>query len=163
MLGRTISVWEIEFFLVEDGSLFLQVEVNTICVGLSGIGSKMHEVHDRVLQFVEPELQKQQETTADSLGLYGGALKLAFDVYGQHHPTARAKILLVIVHDGFEFNIVDQRLVQFASGISTIRRSFKQIRHSTKVDEDGILFVEGREVAVVYYRSGYAPCKCSSE
>lgn len=135
---------------------YKQVEVNTICIGLAGLGSKVHIVHDRTLKFLGENIVQEDGVSGEPLSLYGKALSLAHSVYATNHPSPRTKIILILIHKGFEFNIMDQRFVEFESGIPAIRRCFEQIRTSITV-EDGILFVEGHEVAVVYFRTGYTP------
>lgn len=67
---------------------------------------------------------------------------------------------MLVVNQPGENNNVDQSLLtlrlfsQF--GISSIYRTHQQLQRSLTVHE-GALCVDGREVAVVYFRSGYTP------
>ncbi|XP_055344332.1 glutathione synthetase-like [Paramacrobiotus metropolitanus] len=137
---------------------FKQVEVNTICVGLSGIGSRLAPCHSRILNFLQPAFQPDFPVSdSESLHLYGEALALGHSVYCRQHPAPHTRVLLFVIHKGFEFNIMDQRLVEFASGLPTLRRTMESLRSTARVDADGRLWVEGLEVAVVYFRTAYMP------
>ena len=138
---------------------YKQVEVNMQCVGLAGLSSMMKDVHNRVLEFLGAE-EMYRAYAKESLCLYGGGLRWAYETYLQEHSRRNGQqpMLLIVIHDGFEFNINDQRLIEFESRLPAIRRSFREIGRSIEVDPaTRTLMVEGREVAVVYYRTGYAP------
>lgn len=67
--------------------------------------------------------------------------------------------MLMIIPEG-ERNTVDQEAVvatllrEFK--VRTLRRKFKEVLNSYKLDQDsGKLFVDGKEIALVYFRAGY--------
>ena len=71
----------------------------------------------------------------------------------------------MIVHEG-EFNAMDQRLLEYAllekHGLETVRLTLKQINDEGTLSKGGALEIAlptGRkvEIAVAYYRTGYAP------
>ena len=45
----------------------------------------------------------------------------------------------------------------------TIRRSLAEIADQAVIDESGIMTVDDRKIAVVYYRTGYSPEDYQSE
>jgi glutathione synthase len=95
--------------------------------------------------------------------------KAAFDAYekkmaGLEKPDV-PRVIAMIVHEG-EFNAMDQRLLEYALletyGLETVRLTLKQIHDQGSLYADDALEVTlptGRkvEIAVAYYRTGYAP------
>ncbi|OQV13438.1 Glutathione synthetase [Hypsibius exemplaris] len=140
---------------------FQQVEVNMVCVGLAALGAKIAPAHKHALQFLGSNLlERSPSITGDTLSVYGEGLRAAYDLYCLEFVRdvgKRAPVMLVVIHDGFEFNIMDQRFVEMAAGVPSLRRTFRQIAETARVDARGCLYVEDREVAVVYYRTGYSP------
>ena len=104
------------------------------------------------------------------------AMAVAYDRYrSRFPPTADAggggPIVLFVVQPG-ETNTVDQRMLEVAlwenHGIPVVRASLAEVHDGMTLDESTgrLTFVEGadavsdataREVAVVYFRAGYAP------
>ncbi|KAK9799355.1 hypothetical protein WJX73_010807, partial [Symbiochloris irregularis] len=67
-----------------------------------------------------------------------------------------------------EKNSFDQQWIQLAlwerHGIRTLRRSLSQIRQHAQLDDaSGRLTVDGKEVALAYFRAGYSPDDYPSE
>jgi glutathione synthase len=64
----------------------------------------------------------------------------------------------LVIPEG-ERNTVDQEIIvatlQREHGIRTVRRTFNEMLSEYKVGEDGVLKVNGKEIALVYYRAGY--------
>lgn len=120
----------------------------------------MHTVHNRVLSSLDCDIAPRPEA-GDVLSLYGGALSLAHSVYAKnHHPISRQQVLLTVITKN-ERNTMDQRMVEFESGLICLRRTLEEIGRRAKLD-DGRLILEDKEVAVVYFRSAYAPRKSAS-
>ncbi|KAK2556840.1 Glutathione synthetase [Acropora cervicornis] len=68
--------------------------------------------------------------------------------------------MFVIVHG--EVNIYDQKMLEYRvrernPAVKVIRRSLNDIYHRSRTDDKKCLFVDGMEVAVAYFRSGYSP------
>lgn len=75
------------------------------------------------------------------------------------------RVIAMIVHEG-EFNAMDQRLLEYALletyGLETVRLTLREIHDKGSLYADDALEVtlpNGRqvEIAVAYYRTGYAP------
>lgn len=82
----------------------------------------------------------------------------AWELYG----SANALVLLVAQEK--ERNIFDQRAIEnelLARNIHVIRRRFEDISEKGSLDQDRKLFMDGQEVAVVYFRDGYIPSQYS--
>merc|ERR1740130_863000 len=94
------------------------------------------------------------------------AMKVAYDRYVERFTKSsndndNPPIVLFVVQDG-ETNTVDQRLLEFAlwetHKIPVVRRSLTRLNSELSVDETtGALKLLKQEVAVVYFRAGYAP------
>lgn len=101
------------------------------------------------------------------------AVAAAYDRYRGRFPPAAvadpAPVALFVVQPG-ETNTVDQRMLEFAlwdrHGIPVVRMSLADAHHGIALDEssgrltivrDGGKKTLEREVAVVYFRAGYAP------
>ena len=94
------------------------------------------------------------------------AMKVAYDRYVERFTKSKndndnPPIVLFVVQDG-ETNTVDQRLLEFAlwetHKIPVVRRSLTRLNSELSVDETtGALKLLKQEVAVVYFRAGYAP------
>uniref|UniRef100_A0A8C0DGK4 Glutathione synthetase n=1 Tax=Balaenoptera musculus TaxID=9771 RepID=A0A8C0DGK4_BALMU len=70
----------------------------------------------------------------------------------------RARVLLIAQEK--ERNIFDQRAIEnelLARNIHVIRRKFEDVSEKGSLDQDRRLFMDGQEVAVVYFRDGYMP------
>uniref|UniRef100_A0A6I8MYY3 Glutathione synthetase n=1 Tax=Ornithorhynchus anatinus TaxID=9258 RepID=A0A6I8MYY3_ORNAN len=77
---------------------------------------------------------------------------------------ARAVVLLVAQEK--ERNIFDHRYVEYelaARNIRVIRCTFEDVSERAALDKDRKLFLDGREIAVVYFRDGYMPAQYSPQ
>ncbi|XP_047396883.1 glutathione synthetase isoform X2 [Sciurus carolinensis] len=77
-----------------------------------------------------------------------------------HH----AQVLLIAQEK--ERNIFDQRAIEnelLAKNIHLIRRRFEDVSEKGSLDQDRRLFMDGQEIAVVYFRDGYMPSQYSTQ
>ncbi|XP_068453820.1 glutathione synthetase-like [Clinocottus analis] len=145
----------------EDGSLALkQIEINTIAAGLSGRASRMPDVHRHILK-VAGKLEVSQRILDNNAnnGLVGAIAK-ARELYG----SERAVVMFLVEEN--QRNIFDQRCLEnelWKRNIPTIRKHFNNVSETGTLDQDKKLFVDGHEVAVVYFRIGYMPQNYISE
>ncbi|KAM8776018.1 glutathione synthetase isoform 1-T2 [Rhynchonycteris naso] len=131
-----------------------QIEINTISASFGGLASRTPAVHRHVLSV----LGKTKEAAKilsnhPSKGLALGIAK-AWELYGS------AKALVLLVAQEKERNIFDQRAIEnelLARNIHVMRRSFEDISEKGSLDQNRKLFVDGQEIAVVYFRDGYMP------
>jgi glutathione synthase len=77
--------------------------------------------------------------------------------------------VLFIIED-IERNTVDQKIIEaqlsFKHEIYAMRATFADVHREAKMDEDtGALFFRGKEIGLVYYRTGYSieQYTCSDE
>ncbi|XP_078227048.1 glutathione synthetase isoform X1 [Callithrix jacchus] len=142
-----------------DGSPVLkQIEINTISASFGGLASRTPAVHRHVLSVLSKTKEAAKILSNNpSKGLALGIAK-AWELYG----SANALVLLIAQEK--ERNIFDQRAIEnelLARNIHVIRRRFEAISEKGSLDQDRRLFVDGQEVAVVYFRDGYMPCQYS--
>ena len=88
------------------------------------------------------------------------AMQIAVERYKERFSIDEA-VVLFVVQEG-ETNTVDQRMLEFKLfeeyQIPVIRKSLAKLNDELQCDPStGALTVEDSEVAVVYYRAGYAP------
>ncbi|XP_029575345.1 glutathione synthetase isoform X1 [Salmo trutta] len=139
----------------EDGSASLkQIEINTIAASFGGLASHTPNVHRHILKVAgRLEDSKRILDNNPSAGLAKGLSK-AWDLYG----SERAVVLYLV--EELQRNIFDHRYVEnelWKRNIPVIRRQFEDVAKTGFLDQDKRLFVDGREVAIVYFRNGYMP------
>lgn len=138
-----------------NGSISIkQVEMNTISLGGITFSCFVPKMHRYLLQLIGQETSKVPLNNA--LDEAAGALVKAWELYG----SESAVIMFVIVHG--EVNIYDQKMLEYRvrernPAVKVIRRSLSDIYHRSRTDDKKCLFVDGMEVAVAYFRSGYSP------
>lgn len=141
-----------------------QIEVNTIASSFGGLGSLMGELHRYVFQQLKRELDTVPEKIPNNGAIRGIAegLAEAWKLYG----SKEAVVLAVCNSD--ERNVFDQKwiehhLSEINPSIKFVRRSLTDIAKSGQINEEKNLYVDEQEVAVVYFRSGYAPDQYPTE
>uniref|UniRef100_A0A3Q1EE96 Glutathione synthetase n=1 Tax=Acanthochromis polyacanthus TaxID=80966 RepID=A0A3Q1EE96_9TELE len=129
-----------------DGTSSLkQVEINTIAAAGFGVLDRLPEVHRHILRTTG--LLKESECVQDTnmTPAMAAALAKAWEVYGQKNRKLIGNI----------FNM--KKSLFLCRNIPVIRRKFEEVSRRGSLDGDKRLFIDGLEVAVVYYRYGYMP------
>uniref|UniRef100_A0A3Q1EHH7 Glutathione synthetase n=1 Tax=Acanthochromis polyacanthus TaxID=80966 RepID=A0A3Q1EHH7_9TELE len=137
-----------------------QIEINTIAASFGGLSSRTPDLHRLVLK-VAGRLEESQRILDNNpaAGLAGGIAK-AWELYG----SERAVVMFLVEEN--QRNIFDHRYVEnelWKRNIRTIRRRFEDVSKTGNLDGNKRLFVDGQEVAVVYFRNGYMPQNYMSE
>ncbi|GLH08439.1 Glutathione synthetase [Gryllus bimaculatus] len=138
-----------------------QVEVNTIASGFGWLGPASALIHSYVLaELGAGEKLKNLPPNSALEGLCGGMLE-AWKLYGQEKA-----VILFIVED-VTYNICDQRFHEFkiremAPKVKVIRKTLTEMSAQAKLGQHKELLVNGMEIAVVYFRSGYEPSQYNS-
>ncbi|XP_068005873.1 glutathione synthetase [Melanerpes formicivorus] len=131
-----------------------QIEINTIAASFGGLTSHTLPVHQRVLKVLGKSKEASQLLPNNpSEGLALGIAK-AWELYGS--PSA---VVMFLVEE-VQRNIFDQRCVEnelWNRNIRVIRRRFRDVFAKGSLGEGRRLYMDGQEVAVVYYREGYVP------
>lgn len=155
-----------------------QVELNTIAASFAGLSSKIFSLHRYLTSRFGPDIKEfldiNQKIVTSSTDLAPGVpenptldkipngIAVAYNRYIQKHSEGDTsnKVVLFVVQEG-ETNTVDQRMLEFQlfenHNIPVIRMSLTQAYSKVSITGEGALKLGENEVAVVYYRAGYAP------
>ncbi|KAI5612498.1 glutathione synthetase isoform X1, partial [Silurus asotus] len=158
VLGLNRSDYMVDY---TDGKEALkQIEINTIAASFGGLSSRTPNVHRHILRVANR--LKESKLILDNnpaAGLAKG-LAMAWELYG-----SKRAVVMVLVED-IQRNIYDHRYVEnelWARNISVIRRQFEDVSKNGSLDQNKRLFIDGKEIAVVYFRNGYMPQNYRSE
>ncbi|KAL6079400.1 Glutathione synthetase [Balamuthia mandrillaris] len=144
----------------EDGTIALQqVELNTISAAFAGLSSKVSQMHSFVINKIDAfgKAYKGYELPHnDAAEVMVSGFANAVKLYG----NSQAVVMMVVQPD--ERNTADQRCMEYILwkryGIHMIRRSLADIQQRGAIDPTTkALTIDGKEIAVVYYRAGYTP------
>ncbi|CAF4858427.1 unnamed protein product [Pieris macdunnoughi] len=139
-----------------------QVEINSIASGFGHLGPVSREIQSYILrQLGHGELIKNMPENRALSGLCSGIIE-AYDMFGV--PSA---VVLFVVEE-VSYNICDQRFHEFEISekrpdIMIYRKTLNEIYEEAELNDKKQLVIEGRPVAVVYYRSGYEPAQYPSQ
>ncbi|XP_074148573.1 glutathione synthetase isoform X3 [Sminthopsis crassicaudata] len=76
------------------------------------------------------------------------------------------KALVLVIAQKEERNVFDQHYIEhdlLSRNIHVIRRRFEDVAKTGSLSQDRKLFVDGQEIAVVYFRDGYMPSQYSPQ
>ncbi|NXP40984.1 GSHB synthetase, partial [Leiothrix lutea] len=139
---------------LEGTAALRQIEINTIAASFGGLTSRTADVHRLVLKVLgKTEEASRLLPNNPAKGLASGIAK-AWELYG----SQRAVVMFLV--EDVQRNIFDQRCVEnelWNRNIRVVRRRFRDVFEQGSLDASRRLFVDGQEVAVVYYREGYVP------
>jgi glutathione synthase len=175
MLHKTSSDGNDESYSIK------QVELNTIAASFAGLSCQVAKLHHYLLQrYDTPALRNlltaHQTTvgghesfvdchvpTNPTLERLPQAMNVVVERYQARFniPARDDVVVLFVVQDG-ETNTVDQRMLEFKlyenHGLAVIRASLATIDAEATLDSNsGRLVLHEKEVALVYFRAGYAP------
>ncbi|KAK2851026.1 hypothetical protein Q5P01_007302 [Channa striata] len=145
----------------KDGASSLrQMEINTFAASFGGLSSRLPDVHRHILK-VAGQLKQSQNILDNNpaAGLAKGIAK-AWELYGSD------KAVVMFLVEEKQRNIFDHRFIEnelWMRNIPTVRKQFDDVYNTGFLDQDKRLFVDGHEVAVVYFRNGYMPQTYTSE
>ncbi|KAJ8041525.1 Glutathione synthetase [Holothuria leucospilota] len=146
-----------------DNSLVLsQVEVNTIAAAGSGLAPCLVKVHRSIISHLGNDSDKVKVPHNGACQGYAKALCSAWKVYGN------LGAVVVMFVEIAENNILDQRLIEQALNnldptIKLRRRTMSYVGKHGILTEDSRFLLEGEEVAVFYYRTGYLSSQFKTE
>ncbi|XP_038659609.1 glutathione synthetase-like [Scyliorhinus canicula] len=131
-----------------------QIEINTVAAGLAGLAERVPDVHRHVLNFWGKSDEAAKILTNNAAKGIAEGIAKAWQLYG----SPEAAVLFLVEKDAR--NIFDQRCLEmelWGKNIRVIRRLFLDIHERGVLDDEKILFVDGYEIAVVYFRTGFDP------
>ncbi|KAM2625970.1 hypothetical protein TB1_032760 [Malus domestica] len=140
-----------DYMLDEETKQLLQIEMNTISASFPGLGCLVSDLHRSLLNHYGESLGLDSKRVPNNPAAtkFVEALAKAWSEYN----NPRAVILLVVQPE--ERNMYDQHWLSALT--------LAEIDAEGKLQPDGTLVVGGHEVAIVYFRVGYAPINYPSE
>ncbi|XP_078092205.1 glutathione synthetase-like [Mustelus asterias] len=137
----------------DHSSSLRQIEINTSAAGLAGLVKRVSDVHRHVLNFWGKS-DEAAKILANNVtkGIAEGIAK-TWQLYG----SSEAVVLFLI--EKVSRNIFDQRCLEMElwnKNIYVIRRDFLDIHEKGLLDVKR-LFVDGYEIIVAYFHTGYNP------
>ncbi|KAF7083807.1 hypothetical protein CFC21_087556 [Triticum aestivum] len=152
-----------DYMLDSETNSLLQIELNTISTSFPGLGSLVSELHRSSLNQYGEVLGLDSERIPRNWAAiqFAEALGKAWVEYNNES----AVVMMVVQAE--ERNMYDQywliNHLKESHGVMTIRKTLAQVEAEGLVLPDGTLVLDGRPVAVVYFRAGYAPTDYPSE
>eukprot|EP00127_Corallochytrium_limacisporum_P000834 Clim_evm10s26 gene=Clim_evmTU10s26 len=150
-----------------DCAQIKQIEINTIAASFGGLGTQFYKLHQFLLEDRLPLLLEESSDLAESMR---GALPentavegLASGLAAAHRAYGKANAVVMMIIQPGERNSFDQRWIEYTLWrkyqIRIVRHSLAEVARKGKIlaGKDRRLEVEGREIAVAYYRAGYTP------
>lgn len=138
-----------------DDARVQQVESNTISSSFGALTTQMFSLHRYILR--ELGIENSDYHIPDNTALQGlcSGLVTAWKTYDS--PDA----LILFVVEEITLNICDQRMMEFEirhqnHHAHVIRKTFRDLAKTAAL-RDKQLFVDDKEIAVVYFRTGYHP------
>lgn len=145
----------------EDGTSALkQIEINTFAASFGGLASRTPDLHRQILKVAGRLEDSQRILDNNPVAGLAGAIAKAWELYGSE------KAIVMFLVEDTQRNIFDQRCIEYElwkRNIPTRRKGFADVCKTGTLDQDKKLFVDGLEVAVVYFRNGYMPQQYISE
>ncbi|CAL8260071.1 unnamed protein product [Gadus morhua 'NCC'] len=153
VLGINRSDYMLDESEVQGGLLKL-VEINTFAAGAFGTSDTIAPLHRHVLRLAGLEGLRSSVPDSNSTVRLASALQRAWELYAR--PQAAILFLVDDVEMIFfsHFKLINELRER---GISSIRNNFEFVHKTGRLSSDDRLFVDGREVAVVFFRDGYVP------
>ncbi|KAK9802971.1 hypothetical protein WJX73_001532 [Symbiochloris irregularis] len=151
-----------DYMMDEPSNRLLQVEMNTIASSFGALSTLVSRMHRYLFDRAGIPYDDTKLPPNDVISAIADAMAAAVKAHG-----SRDSVMVMIVQPG-EKNSFDQQWIQLAlwerHGIRTLRRSLSQIRQHAQLDDaSGRLTVDGKEVALAYFRAGYSPDDYPSE
>eukprot|EP01017_Pseudomicrothorax_dubius_P039715 TRINITY_DN6125_c0_g1_i5.p1 TRINITY_DN6125_c0_g1~~TRINITY_DN6125_c0_g1_i5.p1 ORF type:complete len:616 (-),score=101.01 TRINITY_DN6125_c0_g1_i5:10-1857(-) len=142
-----------------DGCLLLwkQVEINLFAPSFGCLADKTHTIHKYLLN------PSHKSVEGGQLGPIDATRDMFIDSFTKVHQMYGSQdAVVVFVVDEKEWNVFDQRCVELdllkSSGIHSVRKTLAEIAENAVFNEnDGSITIDGLEVALFYYRTGYTP------
>uniref|UniRef100_A0A674NAA3 Glutathione synthetase n=1 Tax=Takifugu rubripes TaxID=31033 RepID=A0A674NAA3_TAKRU len=139
-----------------------QIEINTFAASFAGLTSHTPHVHRLLLFLIKSN--HHPDILVHGVG-YGPVFSGHSERFTEDLSFCCRAIVMFLVEEN-QINIFDQRCIEnelWKRNISTKRKRFRDVSKTGSLDPDRKLFVDGQEVAVVYFRNGYMPQNYQSE
>lgn len=152
-----------DYMLDSETNSLLQIEMNTISVSFPGLCSLVTKLHRVLINQYGNLLCLDSKRIPENVASqqFAEALSRAWDEF-----NVDSAVVMMIVQPE-ERNMYDQywivKYLKESHGVTTIRKTLSEVEAESQVLPDGTLVVDGRTVAVVYFRAGYTPNDYPSE
>lgn len=163
----SLGLFRLDYMYNEKDHLIKQIEFNTVSVLFGGLSTKVGQVHNYLNDcgayddsYSNRYYNAAELPVSDSVNELANGLAQGNYFYNNESENKQTVVLFIV--QGGERNCFDQRLVEYALldnfGIKSYRYSLEEVKLHTTINQ-GKLYVKLTmdEVAVVYFRSGYAP------
>lgn len=144
--------------VMKPGVSLKQIEYNLMASSFAGLAQNVSDFHKLNLRLVgvdSTEILDKIPTNHPADGFAKGMI-CAWKLYNKE----KAAILFIV--NARERNIFDQRILeqciyQQNSSILVMRKTFEECFTDGKIESDNSFWINDYEIAVVYFRHGYAP------
>ena len=147
-----------DFLPTDSDKRILQVEINTISASFAGLLEALSLIHQSNRAVYYPSFTGVLPVNTPCTA-FASAMAAAVAAHNIKWTRSSAYVLFV-VEEG-ERNIVDQYAIEYRlvqqHGLTVLRRTLGQVHTRASILTCGQLSVDGLEVALVYFRSGYDP------
>jgi len=147
-----------------DGKFSLaQIELNTIASSMAMLSTQAQQVHRYLGDILPKEIVDASKIPENNsiITIANGIIR-AWELYGQ-----KQAVVLIVMSEG-ENNFADIRRIQYEivklnREVKVVARTAEAMRTCASKDDDKRLIVDGKEVALVYFRTYYSPDQYSDE
>lgn len=152
---KCLGIFRADYMLNSNLDALRQIEVNTIASSFGGLTCVIEDLHRYIVSKLNSTRLPDKYSIQAKTALAKGLIKAWLD-YGKNDA-----IILFVVEKKVR-NICDQKIIEdeifnLQPNAVVKRRTFVELHSTCMMDEENILRVNGDEVAVVYYRTGYVP------
>ncbi|XP_033113807.1 glutathione synthetase-like isoform X1 [Anneissia japonica] len=152
----TLDIIRCDYMLDSNEQKFKQIEINTIAAGMAAGAALMPLLHRYTLRLAGKYKEANQVPDSTSLEGIATSLVRAWEVYGQ--PNAS----VLLVTEPADLARINHRHIEFSiheinPRIPFMKMSLGDIGMRANLTDDQQLRIDGCEIAVVYYRTGYKP------
>lgn len=141
-----------------------QIEINMIAASFAGLCTKVGRLHKFLgdVMHGKAPFKKENLPNVNTIGELGAGLAKCWQYY-----NVEDAVIVFVVMEG-ECNRIDQRLLEYSfyenltklaykKHVPVLFRSLQQIQREGKLSDDNRFLLEGKEVALFYFRAGYTP------
>lgn len=151
-----------------DGS-YLQVEINSIAVAFAGMTECVSKIHSNAVRCCKLHAHGKALPDNNPSSSYAEALQLAHETYVRKYNSNAAEVCFYcFAQDHLEIDQSHTQAELERLGVPSffaILGAAVELRggNADRGGEGGVLFVDGREVSVMYFHCTYSPEHYSSE
>ena len=169
-----LGLFRSDYLIDQKSEQIKQVELNTVSVSFAGLSTKVGEMHSFLNSLGAYDSSDEMKMFYEGMGelpvsessvFMPRGLARAFTMYqSMNSETKKEKAVIAFIVEPNETNLFDQKVVEFnllrLYGIKSIRLTFeealKDLEYSKFDDKKRMIHKKtGKEIAVVYYRTGY--------